>query len=431
MSGSNHFKKIAVRLHLMEPTTQYPSPDQPFAVKQINRLGRGLNKVGLSKPSLSPDKLIDKAYRQSGLNDFGDESFRLGLDKLCESFEHEAKLSQIGRIAARGLLLDNLTLRLQLIEYRKHHPDVARQTIERPLFVLGMPRTGTTILYELLAQDPAHRSPTSWEVLSPFPPARRESFTTDPRIEAAEKHMNKIEILAPGFKAIHEIGARLPQECVALLAPHFISDQFGASYSIPEYRRWSLTQDMTAAYQWHYQFLQHLQADYRKTRWVLKTPAHLPYLDTLIKQYPDAALVHTHRDPVDVMGSISSLACTLHSAFSDRVDPLATGPREAEFFSDTLNQAIALRETIPNASKRFFDVQFNDIVADPIAVIEAIYQHFNFSFTPEARSAMQSYMDNRPRDKHGRHHYTLDDYGLTRDELSVLFGDYCQRFGLG
>ncbi|MFT4519712.1 MAG: hypothetical protein ACI9JM_002109 [Halioglobus sp.] len=414
----------------MGSTTQYPSPDQPFAIKQINRLGRGLSAVGFSKPRLSPDRLIAKACQKSGLSNFGDESFRLGLDKLCESFEHEAKLSQIGRIAARQLLLDNLALRLQIVEYRKQHPEVAKQTIERPLFVLGLPRTGTTILYELLAQDPAHRSPASWEVLSPFPPARQESFTTDPRIKAAEEHLNKIEILAPGFKAIHEIGARLPQECVSLLAAHFISDQFGASYSIPEYRRWSLNQDMTATYQWHYQFLQHLQADYRKTRWVLKTPAHLPYLDTIIKQYPDAALVHTHRDPVDVMGSISSLACTLHSAFSDKIDPMATGRREAEFFSTTLNKSIALRDAMPDADKRFFDVQFDDIVADPIKVIESIYQHFDFPFTPEARAAMQHYLDNRPRDKHGRHHYKLEDYGLSRDELGVLFGDYCQRFGM-
>lgn len=414
----------------MKSTTRYPSPDQPFAVKQINRLGRGLRAVGLLTPRLSPDKLIAKACQQSGLSDFGNESFRLGLDKLCESLEREARLSQIGRIAAHSLLLHNLTLRLQLIEYRKQHPEVARQTIERPLFVLGLPRTGTTILYELLAQDPAHRSPMSWEVLSPVPPAREESFTTDPRIEAAEKHLNEIDLLAPGFKAIHEIGARLPQECVSLLAPHFISDQFGASYFIPEYRRWTLEQDMAAAYQWHYQFLQHLQADYHKTRWVLKTPPHLAYLDAIIKQYPDAALVQTHRDPVDVMGSISSLACTLHSAFSDEIEPMATGQCEAEFFSAMLNQGIASRDAMPDAGSRFFDVQFNDIVSDPIGVIESIYQHFNFSFTPEARAAMQRYLDHRPRDKHGRHQYRLEDYGLSRDQLGVLFGDYCQRFGL-
>jgi len=415
----------------MVSTTQYPSPDQPFAIKQINRLGRGLQAIGLTKPRLSPDKLITKACQQTELDNFGDDSFRTGLIKLCESFEREAKLSQIGRIATHSLLLETLKLRLRLIEYREQRHEVATQTIERPLFVLGLPRTGTTILYELLAQDPAHRSPMSWEIHNPFPPAQEESFATDPRIEVAEKHMSSIEKLAPGFKAIHEIGARLPQECVALLAPHFISDQFGASYFIPEYRRWSLKQDMTAAYQWHHQFLQHLQVDYRKTRWVLKTPPHLAYLDTIIKQYPDAALVQTHRDPVDVMGSISSLACTLHSAFSDRIDPAAVGRSEADYFSAMLDQGTALRDAMHDSSKRFFDVQFNDLVTDPISVIESIYQHFNFSFTAQTRSAMQHYLDNRPRDKHGRHHYQLEDYGLSRNDLSVLFGDYCERFGLG
>ncbi len=408
---------------------QYPSPDQAAAIKLINQLGRGLGVLGLSKPVLLADKLIDQACKQTGLSDFGDDSFRLGLEKLCESLRGEARLSQIGRIGARKMLLANLKIRLQLTAYRKQRPEVAEQNIQRPLFVLGLPRTGTTILYELLAQDPAHRSPLSWEVDNPMPPARAETFTTDPRIDVAEKTLNEIEILAPGFKAIHEIGARLPQECVALLAPHFISDQFGASFFIPEYRRWTLEQDMTAAYQWHYKFLQHLQVDYRKTRWVLKTPPHLAYLDTIIRQYPDAAMVQTHRDPMTVLASISSLACTLHSAFSDNIDPVETGGKEAEYFAAMLQRGMDARAEIPDGEQRIFDVQFEDIIADPIAVIESIYQHFDFDFSTVAREAMQHYLDRRPRDKHGRHQYTLEKFGLSREQHGPLFRDYCQHFG--
>ena len=242
---------------------QYPSPDQPVSIKLINRIGRGLKHLGFERPPLRPvGAIIQQAKKQTGLSDFGDESFLPALEKLATSLECEARLSQLGRIAVHAMLLDNLKLRLSLTEYRKQRPEIALQKVTRPLFVLGLPRTGTTILYELLAQDPAHRAPSTWEVAQPIPPAQRQTFHTDPRIAEVEKSVSKMELLAPGFQAIHAMGATLPQECVALLAPHFISDQFGVSFYIPKYRHWTLKQDMTAAYQWHQQFLQHMQVDY-------------------------------------------------------------------------------------------------------------------------------------------------------------------------
>jgi hypothetical protein len=408
---------------------QYPSPNQPLGIKLLNRMGRGLSKLGIHRPQLLPtETLIQKAKQQTGLSDFGDESFIPALDKLAVSLEREASLSQIGRIAAHGLLLDNLKLRLNLTEYRKQRPEIARQKITRPLFVLGLPRTGTTILYELLAQDPAHRAPSTWEVAQPIPPAQRQSFHTDPRIAEVEKDVKKMELLAPGFQAIHAMGAELPQECVALLAPHFFSDQFGVSFHIPEYRHWTLYQDMTAAYQWHEQFLQHMQVDYMEQRWVLKTPPHLAYLETLIKQYPDAAIVQTHRAPMEVLGSISSLSCTLHSAFSDDIDPIVIAQTEADYFSDMLRLGMQQRAAMADEDSRIFDVQFNDIITDPIKVIENLYGHFGFDFSATVREAMQDYLNNRPRDKHGEHHYTLEQFGLSQQQHGALFADYCRRF---
>ena len=410
---------------------QYPSPNQPTAVKLINRMGRGVKKLGINKPLLLPtETIIRKAKKQVGLSDFGNESFIPALEKLAVSLERQARLSQLGRIAVHGMLLDNLKLRLSLTEYRKQRPEIALQKITRPLFVLGLPRTGTTILYELLAQDPAHRAPSTWEVAQPIPPAQRQTFHTDPRIADVEKSVNKMEFLAPGFQAIHAMGAELPQECVALLAPHFISDQFGVSFYIPEYRHWTLEQDMTAAYQWHQQFLQHMQVDYMEQRWVLKTPPHLAYLDTLIKQYPDAAIVQTHRAPMDVLGSISSLSCTLHSAFSDDIDPIATAQAEVDYFSAMLTLGMEKRATMADEDSRIFDVQFKDIISDPIKVIEKLYGHFDFDFSDKVRVAMQDYLDNRPRDKHGEHHYTLEKYGLSQQQHGQLFSDYCKRFDL-
>ncbi|CAA0108729.1 Uncharacterised protein [Halioglobus japonicus] len=410
---------------------QYPSPNQPMAIKLINRVGRGLRKLGIEKPSLLPvEKIIHKAREQTGLSDFGDESFVPALEKLAVSLEREARLSLLGRTAVHGMLLDNLKLRLSLTEYRKQRPEVGLQEIERPLFVLGLPRTGTTILYELLAQDPAHRAPSTWEVAQPIPPAQRHNFQNDLRIPEVEKNVQKMALLAPGFQAIHAMGAELPQECVALLAPHFISDQFGVSFYIPEYRHWTLEQDMTAAYQWHKKFLQHMQVDYMEQRWVLKTPPHLAYLDTLINQYPDAAIVQTHRAPMEVLASISSLACTLHSAFSDDVDPVATAQAEADYFSEMLRRGMEQRAAMIDEDSRIFDVQFNDLISDPIKVIENLYDHFGFDFGDRVRGAMQDYLKNRPRDKHGEHHYTLEKFGLSQQQHGPLFADYCRHFGL-
>lgn len=187
---------------------------------------------------------------------------------------------------------------------------------------------------------------------------------------------------------------------------------------------------MTAAYQWHKKFLQHLQVDYMEQRWVLKTPPHLAYLDTLINQYPDAAIVQTHRSPLDVLGSVASLSCTLRSAFSDDIDPIAIGQAEAEYFSRMLSLGMKHRESMADAESRIFDVQFNDLVSDPIRVIERLYHHFGFEFSGEVSGAMQSYLNNRPRDKHGEHNYTLEKFGLSETQHARLFADYCERFEL-
>jgi hypothetical protein len=408
---------------------QYPSPDRPFAIKAINKLGGYAQSLGVKVPGLCPEKLIAKACTQTGLSDFGDPSFRTGLDHLVEALESEAHLSQIGRIGTHARLVDCLVVRLKLVEHRKRHPRVAEQKIVRPLFVLGLPRTGTTIFYELLAQDPAHRCPMSWEVDEPMPPARVETYTTDPRIAPVEKKLGQIELLAPGFKAMHEIGATLPQECVAMWASQFWGDVFGTPYHIPSYRRWTLEHGAAEAYRWHHQFLQHMQSEYALERWVLKTPPHLAYLDQLVAQYPDAALVWTHRDPMSVIGSLSSLSCTLRSAMSDQIDPVKTGKHESEYFAGLLARGVAQREAMQDQESRFFDVAFSDIITDPVSVIERMYAHFGFAFSDELRQRMQRYLDNRSREKHGKHSYALEDFGLSKERNGPLFSKYCERYG--
>jgi hypothetical protein len=406
----------------------HPPASRPRAISAINRLGRGLQVLGLKVPSLDPRILMATASRRSGLEDFGDLSFIPALEVLVNGLESEARLSQIGRIATRVEILNGLTRRLQITDYRKQRPEVAEQRIERPLFVLGLPRTGTTILYELLAQDPIHRAPMSWEVAYPLPPAQAATFETDARIAKVDKEFGQLDRLAPGFKAMHEIGANLPQECVALFAAHFLSDQWSAAYCLPSYRRWSLTQDMSAVYRWHRQYLQHLQVDYARPRWVLKTPAHLAYLKALTTEYPDAAIVWTHRDPMDVMASLSSLVCTLRGAFSDHIDPAGFAAQEVEYFSSVLAMGVTQRRAMSDEASRFFDVSFRTILSDPLSAVDAIYRHFGFELSDHARDRMQRYLRARPRDKHGKHVYSPEQFGLSQQRQGALFSGYCEAF---
>jgi hypothetical protein len=407
--------------------TQNTPVRQPSYIRLINRLGRQLANAGIAKPDLRSDLLIQQAQKNTGLQNFGDESFRIGLEKLTEELRAQAGLSQVGRVVAYFNLLDHLTVRLRMIEYRENRPEVSQQRIQRPLFILGLPRTATTILYELIAQDPSLRSPATWEVSKPFPPARKASYQSDKRIRSVDKQLAVNEKLCPAFNSIHAIGAKLPQECVYLLASNFISEQFGYMYNIPEYRAWALEQDMTASYAWHANFLQHLQVDYAGEGWVLKTPAHLAYLKYLLAQYPDAAIVWTHRRPVDAIASFSSLLSTLRGGFSDTIDPKAIGEHELRHFSKIVASGMEQRSEFDQG--QFFDVGFSAICSDPLSVIGDIYDYFGMHLSDEAESRMREYLQRHPRGLYGEHQYSRGEFGLEDSRESEMYAQYLSQYG--
>jgi hypothetical protein len=338
-----------------------------------------------------------------------------------------AQLSQVGRLAAHFNLVENLCVRLQLVDYRARHPDIARRQVHRPLFITGLPRTGTTILFELIAQDPAMRSPASWEVARPVPPARRASYLSDRRIRSVDRFMRLGEKVSPGLQAIHAIGARLPQECVYIFASQFASEQFGYMFDIPRYREWLLEGDMTASYRWHTYFLQHLQAGYAGERWVLKTPSHIGHLGHLLAQYPDAAVVWTHRRPLQAMASFSSLVSRLHGGFSDRVDPRAVGAHEFAHFARMADAGIERRRLI--GQQHFFDASFSAICADPVAVVGDLYDHFGIPLSRDAETRMREYLKHHPRHLYGEHRYSAADFGLDGRHEQSLYPEYMARFG--
>ena len=275
------------------------------------------------QPSLAAEALREEAVTRTGFDDFGSADFVEGLACLIESLEHEARLHTIGRVTAKAQIVDALSVRLELVAHRKAHPEVDSERIERPLFVVGLPRTGTTLLHELLALDPTSRSPAMWELSRPCPPPEPDTYTCDPRIAPLEQHLARLRRLVPTLDAIHRMRATLPHECLAAMAPSFWSYQYPFNFHVPGYLQWCEQADAAPAYRFHHSFLQHLQSRFRRERWVLKSPAHLGQLDALLAMYPDARIIQTHRDPVEVIPSVSSLHHVMQGFDRPVVTPLA------------------------------------------------------------------------------------------------------------
>jgi hypothetical protein len=299
-----------------------------------------------------------------------------------------------------------------MTEEGRRHPEIAAGAIRAPMFIVGLPRTGTTILHELLAQDPANRVPMTWEVMHPWPPPERESYETDPRIARVEQHFAGVDRLLPGFKAMHPMGAQLPQECVALTAHDFASMVFSTTHRIPGYQAWLERADMGWVYASHRRQLQYLQWRCPAERWVLKSPGHLWALDALVAEYPDAQIIQTHRDPLKVLASLTSLVTLLRSMASDRVDPFAIGIEWSARLAAGLERTMAVRERGLPREAQVFDLHFADLMRDEIGTVRRLYAHFGLALGAEAESRMRRFLADDPRDKHGAHHYTLAAAGL-------------------
>jgi hypothetical protein len=347
---------------------------------------------------------------------------------LVESVESEADLTTLGRLSCRETLIRYLSNRLQLIDYRSRHAEVAQQVIREPIFIVGLPRTGTTILFNLLSQDRANRPPLSWEVEWPVPPPEPETYHRDPRITDAEKLFENLDRLIPTLPAIHEFGAKLPQECVPINAHELLSIQFHTTFHAPSYQAWYEQQSLLPSYAFHKKFLQHLQSKYMKERWVLKSPAHLPAIDDILETYPDARIIHTHRDPASVMPSLASLCYAFRGMNSDSLDPGRIGRNVLDVWSLSLERAVTSRRRHRDEPHRFFDAYFDDTLADPIGLLRRAYAHFELDFTEDAESRMKAFLGANPRGSRGVHRYSREDFDLDLEEIRERFSEYCREF---
>jgi hypothetical protein len=377
---------------------------------------------------LDEHALLDSARRRTGLTDFGDGRFREGLGRLLRSYDTEACLSSIGRIAARQDTLQLLETRLRLERDRRRFPGIVRQEIRKPIFIAGLPRSGTTLLHNLMAQDPANRVPMSWEVMFPSPPPSRALYETDSRIVKAEKTLRWLDRLAPEFRAIHSMGARLPQECIAITSYAFESPRFHTTHNVVSYQAWLTGRDLHTAYAFHRRMLQHLQWRCFAPRWVLKSPAHLFAFDAIFKTYPDACIVQTHRDPLEVLSSTASLTAVLRRAFSDKIDLEDIGAEVTQRWAEGIRRAMAVRNARGAARDRFLDVRYRDLVSNPIATVRRIYAGFELEWTGDVEARMQRFLSANPQYKHGKHDYALARFGLVPEDVKSLFQSYRDRF---
>ena len=396
----------------------------PIVIRAFNRFGSMLN--GKVSRSIPPEELIDTAKRRSNLNDFGDGDFREALGRLLESCWRDARLNAIGTIALRSDVLRILRNRLLLQRDRSLHPEIAQHQIRAPLFVVGLPRTGTTFLHTLLSADPANRAPLTWEVMEPSPPTNAEKQR---RIRRASQNLACLEWMAPNFRKLHPLGAQLPQECVSLMSPSFLSDQFDTMYNVPGYRGWFLQQDLRPAYEFHRRFLQHLQQRENGRRWVLKAPTHMFALPTLLATYPDALFLQTHRAPLKAIASVSSLITILRRVFSDAVDPVEIGAEAIRYWSTTLTKFIGERDSL--APERIFDLSYVELRRDPIGAVRRIYKHFGWVLSPRAENRMREVLAKQPCDLQGFHRYEAAQFGLRPEHEQEFFADYCERFSVG
>lgn len=372
-------------------------------------------------------ELLEEARKAEGLQDFGPDEFREGLRVLIETIEKNP-FTEKGRYRNRQRLLRLLTTRLRIQEAFRRHPEIREREIRRPLFLTGLPRSGTSALFNLLAADPAARPLLLWESQFPDPAWGLAPGETDPRYLAVKAYTDQTREKNPEFTKIHFASADTPEECVLVHAYAFDGGQMGFEIMMEPYASWLREHDLRPLYSYYADLLRLLDWQRPGERWLLKTPAHLWALDVLVETFPDCCIVWNHRDPVVCIASISSMT---HMIMGDQVDMSAAelGPRCLDYYVASLEHGLEQRAALDPA--RFADVDYGALVADNLGAARAIYEHFGLPLGAETRQALEAHASSHPQGKHGRHEYDIADFGMSPDEVRARFADYIERFGLG
>lgn len=376
---------------------------------------------------LDAQQLIEAAERQTGLAELGDEAMLVGLDTLVHALNTEARLTEAGEQRMAASITATLANRLRVEDWLREHPDLLDRPIERPMFVFGLPRTGTTLLINLLNEDPARRCLLRWEAFNSVPPPRAGELRTDPRCREEQARLDLAIRHAPHIAAIHHENADSPTECQFAMAPSFCAQLYEAQADIPSYRAWFLETSYLPAFRYHKRLLQLLQSD-APGRWTLKNPWHPLFLDDLTAVYPDAQLVMTHRDPADVVASACSLVRHVRAMFSDHVDTARIAADMIDMFDRMIARQRAYRDV--HGEEAILDLHYADLMRDPMREMRRLYARFGEPFTDRAEAAMQACLAANPKGKHGRHDYSLAEFGLSREAVRAHFADYIECYAI-
>jgi Sulfotransferase family len=371
----------------------------------------------------SAEELHAAATKITGLDDFGVDDYRAGLDILLESYHDDAQLTPWGNKVSRAGLRDALAARALSEAAWKQHPQHADVLVERPIFVTGLPRTGTTALHRLLCEDSAHQGLEMWLTQVPQPRPPRETWADNPLFQHLRSAFEKHHVENPEFMGVHYMSADMVEECWQLLRQSMLSIAYESLAHLPTYSAWLREQDWTPAYARHRRNLQLIGLNDPGRRWVLKNPSHLFALDALFAAYPDALIVQTHRDPRTVIASSSSLSAHATEGQSDLFGREVIGRDQLELWGRGAETFLAARGKYDPA--QFRDVQYEEFVADPIATVEGIYRHFGLPLTDQTRTAMAAvHAASRSGERRPSHQYTLADFGLTGEEVDARFAGY-------
>jgi hypothetical protein len=375
------------------------------------------------------DGLVTRACERAGLEDFGDDSWQEGLRLLVETCESAPGVNPGGRDFVYGQFVDALWNRLRVIDYAKQHPQIACEQIDRPLVVLGLPRTGTSLASYLLDQDPGRRSLLTWEAENCVPPATPDTLRSDPR---CLKKKAELEVLAEGLKAanipmVHWDEADGPTECVFVQGQDFKAYLWEAFMPTRDYADWLMTADMTSTYAYERTVLQVLQSQAPGT-WSLKMPSHAVHIEALLATFPDARLVWAHRDPFQATASFLRLNYLSRSILNADIDVDVIADNVLNQLRAHIARPLQLRRRI--GDDRFFDLHYADLMRDPVAVMRALYDWAADDLTAATEDAMLRWLAQHPQDRHGVAPYSLEGSGVTRADLEPLFDEYLSVFDI-
>lgn len=395
----------------------------------LDTAGRSLDRVGLLPGEPAAERLLRRVrqpHAQAAIHSWRVEE---ALSAWTRSLREDAALGAAGRLAARfeaGRALDTLS---RMAEAEAQDPGIASQPVACPVFITGMPRSGTTFLHQLLALDPGNRAPRCWETFYPLPPRRGR----DRRRERVERQLRAFLRLAPELAALHPLAADQPQECTVITATVFRSLRFDTTHRVPRYRSWLDGAGHLEAYRFHRRFLQHLQrgqggSDGGGRRWILKSPDHLFALDALEALYPGARLVVVHRDPLKVLGSVARLTEVLRAPFTRSLDRAEIGRQVARDWLDGAERMIRLGRGA--ARRRVLHLQHLEITRRPVETVERLYDFLGQDVPPGLRARLEAHLARRPRGGYGVNSYRLADHGLDEAVERHRFRRYVETFGI-